>query len=75
MCGSPAAPCLRVRSSTRPAVGLEAGAGQPLFQNLETFCAPGGAVAGPELDCALHSVSFLRTCWSIITDELTEKKP
>lgn len=32
-------------------------------------------MAEPELDYALQGVCFFRTHWSIITDELTEKKP
>lgn len=78
MCGSRAqqlCACI-ILSSTRPAVNLEAGAGWPPSQNLETsFCAPGVAVEGLELDCALQGACFLRTCWSIITDELPKRKP
>lgn len=66
---SPTAPCLDCAE-------LEAGAGQPQAQDLETsFWVRGGAAAEPELACAFQGVCFLRTCWSIITDELTGKKP
>lgn len=63
-------------SSSVPAVGLEAGAGWPPSQNLETsFCVPGVAMAGLRLDCVLQGVCLLRTCWSINTDELPKRKP
>ena len=77
MCGnSPTAPCLGCAEQHRGAVGLEAGAGQPQAQDLETsFWVRGGATAEPELACAFQGVCFLRTCWAVITDELTGKKP
>lgn len=63
LCGnSPTAPCLDCAEQHRAAVGLEAGAGQPQAQDLETsFWVRGGAAAEPEPSLCRSGSLLLKT--------------